>query len=269
MVAVEIFVDVLQKQLMMIEKSYSSVTSREILAAKHSSACQISQAISSQEKDMLNLKASCMEFTKLGVPNLSSTEEKQEFLAMDQMLSKMAAIHSQFRHDKAMRFDQNPEGYVNELKWHGLQKKQLKSYWNWCKDKLNSAEDDRLKAFMQDAIVYFRAAANLSKTLSKMELGVRNMEEIIRAFDASLEKLPAEVHPERDQSAQQQSVGRNGEPGTLTTADTEQRATSVAGNSLQSLHVATQFLSMVKDIQDMRGVAQENRQVLERFPAIP
>lgn len=56
----------------------SSASARGILAPKHSSACQISQAMSSQEKQILDLKAKCMEFSKLEMTALSAETEKRE-----------------------------------------------------------------------------------------------------------------------------------------------------------------------------------------------
>jgi len=252
-----------QKQLNLIENLYSSSSERKILAPKRASALQVAQAMSSQEKEMLNLKSLCMEFSKLPIPTLATELEQQEATTMKQALSTLETIYTQFRKDKALRMDQNPDVYHNELKWHALQRKQVKAAWECCRDKLNEEETGRFKAFSKTAGVYFSAAVDLAKRVTKAEDGIRNMEEIIRAFGKSLEKLPKNIQPTGERILQHDPTSSDISVSTIHASGSMASTTG----SVHPLEVSNAYLSIVKGYQDLRNVAQENRQVVDRYPA--
>jgi len=144
------------------------------------------------------------------------------------------------------------------LKWHGLQRKQLKIYWEFCKAKLNDAENERFKSLMEAMVIYFSKAVKLARKLSVVELGVRNMEEMIRAFGSSLAILPSETQSVATISNQQPIKGRG-------SMEQQRSAVDAATNSLNPLAVVNCCHAVVKDIQEIRGAANEMNQIIECF----
>jgi hypothetical protein len=189
-------------------------------------------------------------------PKIDSLESAQDdFSVLARGKTNFTEVFEQFRKDKAMKIGSSPEEHRNEINWHGLMKRRVLNQWSGVLNCLQGKLFTLYSKALKDAASEMMKVFKLHQSLTKIERGIGEIKEMVKAFDEGLNQV-AKYHVEIDHN----NTTSNSLPNGLlsnSTADGDKLKDS--DPDFQSL-----VLEMVQCTQDIRQLSQSNTTFIQK-----